>query len=35
MIRRAIGWSMAEIMAMPWDEFLAEVDEARAIEGAR
>jgi hypothetical protein len=23
-----IGWSLAEIMAMPWDEFTAEAIEA-------
>jgi hypothetical protein len=28
-----IGWSMAEIMAMFWDDFCAEVFEARRIEG--
>jgi hypothetical protein len=27
-----IGWSMAEISAMYWDELLAEVVEGRAIE---
>jgi hypothetical protein len=27
-----IGWSMAEIMAMPWDEFCLEVFEAWKIE---
>jgi hypothetical protein len=34
-IRRAIGWSMQEIMALPWDELCAEMDEARVIEGIR
>jgi hypothetical protein len=28
-----IGWRMAEIMAMDWRDFLAEVDEARRTEG--
>jgi hypothetical protein len=30
-----IGWNMAEISAMYWDELLAEVVEARGIEEAQ
>ena len=33
LIRRAIGWDMAVLMAMAWDEFLAELGEARSLEG--
>jgi hypothetical protein len=28
-----IGWRMAELNAMEWRDFLAEVDEARRVEG--
>jgi hypothetical protein len=34
-VKREIGWSMAEIMAMPWDEFIAELREALALRGER
>jgi hypothetical protein len=32
-VRRVIGWNMAEMAAMAWDEFLAEVCEAWRLEG--
>ena len=32
---RAIGWRPAEIMAMPWDEALAEIEIAHALENGR
>lgn len=28
-----MGWTMAELMASPWDELLAEHDEAIHIKG--
>jgi len=33
-VKRVIGWSMAEIMAMDWREFCLEVFEARRLEGS-
>jgi len=27
------GWRVAEMNALPWDEFLAELEEARRLEG--
>jgi hypothetical protein len=32
-VARVIGWRMAELNAMEWRDFLAEVDEARRVEG--
>jgi hypothetical protein len=26
-----IGWSMAEMATMPWDEFIAELEEAQRM----
>jgi hypothetical protein len=28
-----MGWSMTEIMSLPWDEFIAELIEAREMMG--
>jgi hypothetical protein len=32
-IASGVGWSMAEIMALPWDQFIAELITARRYEG--
>lgn len=32
---RAAGWRPAELMAMPWDEFLAELEIAHGLENGR
>lgn len=33
MIAHVTGWSIAEIEAMSWDEFIAETIECRRFEG--
>ncbi len=30
-LKTTTGWSMAEMASMPWDEFIAELEEARRM----
>ncbi len=32
---KTVGWRPAELMSLPWNEFLAELDIAHALENGR